>query len=79
VHVFSAKGAEFTASLGQRRRFTVSQKASALKARFTSAVISFPSFGRALILTSGTYGNHREIEGVLSALGLPEGFPGALP
>jgi hypothetical protein len=70
VHVFSAKGAEFTASLGQAPQgFMAPQKASALKARFTSAVISFPSFGRALILTSGACGteNHREIETRFSA------------
>src|SRR5204862_6174356 len=41
LYALSAKGAVFTASLGQRPRIHGSKKAVALKARFTSDAISF--------------------------------------
>jgi hypothetical protein len=45
-NVFSAKGAAFTASLGQRPRSHVTQNAPALKAPFTSLISTGIIFGR---------------------------------
>jgi len=56
------------------------KNAPALKARSTSAVISFRSLGTALISTGSIFEKHRGIEGALSALDLSNNrFPGAMP
>ena len=79
-YLFSAKGAAFSTSLGQRPRQSCHPKCASAESAIHFCRDSVSIISTALISTGSIFEKHRGIEGALSALDLSNNrFPGAMP